>query len=280
MQLSAPNTSCNPETPSSQLPKNSTPSLVSYLFSPFTASSAVTNTNSNTVAFIKPPFSSTFFADDLTAALQACGQQTDLLQVGQQICLPGADKPGCANVKSYNGNNNCKVYVVQQGDTIESVAGSLQIYRNDLDNLNKDVQSNGLLQPNKYLKLPPWSNSCGDPNKSGESCRLYIVNQGDFIAGIAAAYSVSVDDVLAVNPGLTADSVLQQSQPIKIPPFPASCGAGTPSKPPTDTVLKCRGYRVQQGEDINKIAQYVRLAHFLCLVYILYNIHKEMNRFP
>ncbi|KAI8114479.1 hypothetical protein M9434_002601 [Picochlorum sp. BPE23] len=193
--------------------------------------------------------------DDLTNALLACGQQTDLLQIGQEICLPGADKPGCANVRSYNNDDNCKVYIVQQGDTIESVANSLDIFRDTLDNLNKDVQAGGILQPNKYLKLPPWSNQCGDPNKSGESCRLYIVNSGDFIAGIAAAYGVTVDDLLSVNPGLDANSVLQNSQPIKIPPFPASCGAGVPSKPPTDTVLKCRGYRVQQGDNIQQIAQ-------------------------
>ena len=198
------------------------------------------------------------FVDEIAAAMLACGQSTDLLQIGQEICLPGADKPGCANVRAYNGNENCKVYVVEQGDTIESVANSLDIYRETLDNLNKDVQAGGLLQPNKYLKLPPWSNECGDPNKSGESCRVYIVEQGDFISGIASAYGVSVEDLLAVNPGLDANSVLQNSQPIKIPPFPASCGNGTPSKPPTDTVLKCRGYRIQQGDDIQSIAQAVR----------------------
>lgn len=194
------------------------------------------------------------FADDLTAAMQACGQSTDLLQVGQEICLPGADLPGCANVKSYNNNDNCKVYIVQQGDTIESVAASLNIYQDTLNNLNQDVQSGGLLQPNKYLKLPPWSNTCGDPNQSGASCRVYIVQAGDYISGIASAFGVDVNDLLAVNPGLTADSVLQNNEPIKIPPFPASCGAGTPSKPPTDTVLKCRGYRVQQGDNIQGIA--------------------------
>eukprot|EP00889_Picochlorum_renovo_P005301 jgi/Picre1/32331/NNA_007677.t1 len=70
--------------------------------------------------------------DDLTNALLACGQQTDLLQIGQEICLPGADKPGCANVRSYNNDDNCKVYIVQQGDTIESVANSLDIFRDTL----------------------------------------------------------------------------------------------------------------------------------------------------
>lgn len=211
---------------------------------------------------IEPTVNRYLFADDLKNALLACGQSVELLQIGQEICLPGADKPGCANVRSYNNDENCKVYIVQQGDTIESVANSLDIFRDTLNNLNQDVQTNGILQPNKYLKLPPWSNQCGDPNKAGEACRLYIVNAGDFIAGIAAAYGVNIDDLLAVNPGLDANSVLQNSQPIKIPPFPASCGAGVVSKPPTDTVLKCRGYRVQQGDNIQDIAQAVRVLFY------------------
>lgn len=154
-------------------------------------------------------------------------------------------------------SEDCKVYITQQGDTITSVAAALDLYQVDLQNLNADVVANGILQPGKYLKLPPWSQTCGDPNESGESCRVYIVNSGDFIAGIASAFSVSIEEVLAVNPGLNAGSVLQNGQPIKIPPFPASCGAGTPAKPPTDTVLTCRGYRVQQGDNINSIAQAV-----------------------
>jgi LysM repeat protein len=194
--------------------------------------------------------------DDLKSAMIACGQDNELLQIGQEICLPGADKPGCANVQTFNNDDNCKVYIVQQGDTIESVALALNIYRDTLNSLNTDVMGpGGILQPQKFLKLPPWSNTCGDPNKSGEACRVYVVTQGDFIAGIAAAYGITVDELLSVNPGLDANSVLQNGQPIKIPPFPASCGAGTPSKPPTNTVLKCRGYRIQQGDSINDVAK-------------------------
>lgn len=194
--------------------------------------------------------------DDLKNAMLACGQNNELLQIGQEICLPGADKPGCANVQSFNNDDSCKVYIVQQGDTIESVALALNIYRDTLNSLNTDVMGpGGILQPQKFLKLPPWSNTCGDPNKSGEACRVYIVQQGDFIAGIAAAYGITVDELLSVNPALNANTVLQNGQPIKIPPFPASCGAGTPSKPPTNTVLKCRGYRIQQGDSINDVAK-------------------------
>lgn len=96
------------------------------------------------------------FADGLIAALQACNQPAELLQIGQEICLPGAELPGCGNVQSFNDNVNCKVYIVQQGDTISSVAASLDIYNVELQNLNNDVTQTGILKPNTYLRLPSW----------------------------------------------------------------------------------------------------------------------------
>ena len=98
--------------------------------------------------------------------------------------------------------------------------------------------------------------SCGDPNEASDSCRVYIVKSGDFISGIAAAFRVDAASLLAVNPGLTADTPLQDGQPVNVPPFPfITCGKGVITQPPTDTVLKCRGYRVQQGDSIADIAK-------------------------
>lgn len=194
-------------------------------------------------------------AEELLAAIAACGQDATLLQVGQEICLPGADAAGCAFVQSFNNNDNCKVYVVQQGDTISSVASSLNVFSDDLQKLNNDATSSGVLKPNAQLRLPPWASNCGNPNDSAQKCRVYVVQAGDFISGIASAYRVDAAALLAANPGLTADTPLQNAQQIKIPPFDTSCGAGVISKPPTDTVLKCRGYRVQQGDDISSIAK-------------------------
>jgi len=201
-------------------------------------------------------------SDELLAAIQYCKPEaagTDLaqfLQIGSQICLPGSEKPGCANVRAFNNQADCKVYITQQGDTVESVANSLDLFRDLLASINTDVTgATGILKPGQFLKLPQWSQKCGDPNKATERCRVYKVVTGDFIAGIASAYGVSVDELLSVNKNLNANSVLQNGQPVNIPPFDASCGAGKISKPPTNTVINCRAYRVQQGDDINSIAQ-------------------------
>lgn len=199
--------------------------------------------------------------DELLAAIQYCkpdaagSDLAQFLQIGSLICLPGSEKPGCVNVKTFNNQPDCKVYITQQGDTVESVATSLDVFRDLLASINADVTgATGLLKPGQFLKLPQWSQKCGDPNKATERCRVYKVVTGDFIAGIAAAYGVSVDDLLSVNKNLNANSVLQNGQPLNIPPFDPSCGAGKPSKPPTNTVINCRAYRVQQGDDITKIA--------------------------
>jgi LysM repeat protein len=206
-------------------------------------------------------------ADELLAAIQYCkpnaagSDLAQFLQIGSEICLPGSEKPGCVNVRAFNNQPDCKVYVTQQGDTVESVANNLDIFRDMLASINADVTgATGILKPGQFLKLPPWSQQCGDPNQATERCRVYKVVTGDFIAGIASAYGVSVDDLLAVNKALNANSVLQNGQPINIPPFDASCGAGKPSKPPTNTVLNCRAYRVQQGDDINSIAIAFKLS--------------------
>ena len=206
-------------------------------------------------------------ADELTAAILYCkpnANPADLasfLQIGSLLCLPGSERTGCSNVREFNNQPDCKVYITQQGDTIESVANSLDIFRDMLDSINRDVTgASGLLKPGQFLKLPQWSQKCGDPNKATERCRVYKVVTGDFIAGIASAYGVTVDDLLSVNKNLNPNSVLQNGQPVNIPPFDASCGAGVPSKPPTNTVLNCRAYRVQQGEDINSIAVAFQLS--------------------
>ena len=206
-------------------------------------------------------------ADDLTTSILYCkpnANPADLasfLQIGSLLCLPGSEKPGCVNVREFNNQPDCKVYITQQGDTVESVANSLDIFRDMLASINADVTgASGILKPGQSLKLPQWSQKCGDPNKATERCRVYKVITGDFIAGIASAYGVTVDDLLSVNKNLNANSVLQNGQPVNIPPFDASCGAGVPSKPPTNTVLNCRAYRVQQGDDINTIAVAFQLS--------------------
>ena len=58
------------------------------------------------------------------------------------------------------------------------------------------------------------------------SCQVYTVQAGDFMFGIAQAFTVTIDDLVAANPGSTSASTLIPGSLIRIPPFPLTCGDG------------------------------------------------------
>lgn len=47
----------------------------------------------------------------------------------------------------------------------------------DLKTLNDDL-INGVLQPGRFIRLPPWSSSCPDPDSDAQSCRVYTGKAG------------------------------------------------------------------------------------------------------
>lgn len=62
-----------------------------------------------------------------------------------------------------------------------------------------------------------------------QKCLVYSVVVGDSGAAVAERFGVDLVDLAALNPKLES---LQAGQLLKIPPFDASCGAGTPSTGP------------------------------------------------
>ncbi|KAL4424132.1 hypothetical protein ABPG75_001433 [Micractinium tetrahymenae] len=190
--------------------------------------------------------------DDLQAALQQCVGYTGTLQVGQKICLTGW-VPACDYVIDSDGMSNCKIYQIQSGDTMNSIASTFGIYAQDLQTLNADL-INGVLQVGKFIRLPPWAPSCPDPDSEAQSCRVYTVQAGDFMFGIASIFRVSLADLLAVNTGLSEGSYLQAGQRVRIPPFTATCGNGIVAVPDTTGIFSCRAYKVKSGNSLSSIA--------------------------
>lgn len=98
---------------------------------------------------------------DLATSITACGAIKESLSPGQTICFPGAELPGCPNVRSFLGNDNCKFYISQLGDSIASIAASLNLYQPDMEKANADIQANQLKEGD-LLKLLNWDTSkCG-----------------------------------------------------------------------------------------------------------------------
>ncbi len=189
----------------------------------------------------------------MVAALEQCIGYTEgsFLNVGQSICLPPY-YPSCKFVTATDqAADECKLYTVQQGDTMASIASSFNLYMHWMVGLNGEA-----VQPGQRIKLPPWYSRCPSSEAAtNPPCRVYNVKTGDTMYRIAAGFRTSVDELVAANPGFTANTVLSQGQPVKIPPFPTTCGSGTPVAGfPTDGVTSCRAYRVQSGDSVYSIA--------------------------
>lgn len=197
--------------------------------------------------------------DQLVAALAQCigYKEGDFLNVGQAICLPPYS-PACAYVSTAGNVPGCKVYTVQVGDTLTSIASAFNVYTKDIISANEALLgAGGAVTPGMHLQLPPWDPATCKNAADADvpSCQVYSVKAGDSMSSIATAFGTSVDGLVAVNPGMNAASTLSVGQPIKIPPFPATCGAGTPvTGPPVGDVTVCRAYIVGPGESLNSIA--------------------------
>ncbi|EFN50745.1 hypothetical protein CHLNCDRAFT_142548 [Chlorella variabilis] len=207
----------------------------------------------DTVGTIAGQFSLT--VPELEAALADCDLLVtgytpgDFLQANQKICLPGW-VGACLNVQAAGGNEACKYYTVQQGDTMDTIGSYFGIPRADIVAVNPEINP-ATLAVNSYVKLPDWDATCPQPGK-GQSCRFYVAESGDSLSSIATAFSILLSDLQAVNTGLGADAtaVLQPGQKVPLPPFPESCAEGVQVTKPSN----CRAYQVIEGDTIASIA--------------------------
>lgn len=62
------------------------------------------------------------------------------------------------------------------------------------------------------LRLPPWTDECGDTLAGQPLCRNHTVVMGDSLYAIAEAAGLTTDDIVAANAGLTATSTLSIGQ--------------------------------------------------------------------
>jgi LysM repeat protein len=193
----------------------------------------------------------------LIAALQQCiGYiEGDFLTVGENICLPPYST-SCRYVSPAGQDENCKVYNVQQGDTMASIAASFNIDLAAFQEINQDVAApERPVRPGQRLRLPPWGSDCPELTAMLTSCQVYAARSGDTLSSIASVFRTTVEEIIAVNAGMSPIGVLSPGQPVKIPPFPAACREGNlVTGPSNEGVTVCRAYQVQVGDSIDSIA--------------------------
>lgn len=98
-----------------------------------------------------------------------------------------------------------KVYIVEPGETIDSIAKNLNITTTLLNEIN-GFDINTVLEVGDQIIIPKTNNSNG----------IYIVKRGDNPYSIAQKYNISVDDLLMYN-GLEKDDYIYPNQKILIP---------------------------------------------------------------
>lgn len=166
------------------------------------------------------------------AALQLANPGlTTLIYAGQVLVLPGA---------SWDNGNGYSTYVVAHGDTLRQIAARYGTTVETIAGLN-NIINYSLIYAGQRLTVPNGGTipPTPPPPTSGST---YVVQPGDTLRKLAARWSVTVNDILAVNPRIYNPSFIYVGQVINIP------GTGTP--PGGSPVY----YTVIRGDTLRSIA--------------------------
>ena len=110
-------------------------------------------------------------------------------------------------------------YVVQQGDTLSSIATQCNVSVQQLYQLNPFLNNSGLVYPGWVLDLPQAGAggviipNTGAPNRDA----FYVVRAGDTLSYLARRLSVSTQDLLSANPNLQENQPLQRGEILRLP---------------------------------------------------------------
>jgi LysM repeat protein len=142
------------------------------------------------------------------------GLDPDNLRVGQIICIPGT-MPGECPEGSF-------AYTIKQGDTLYRLAIEFNTTVSAIQRLNPGLDPNNLRVGMKIC-IPGEQ----PPGKCPAGSMEYTIRAGDTFFRLAQRFGVSVDDIIAANPGVDPNR-LQIGQVICIPqPDVPPCPGGT-----------------------------------------------------
>ena len=159
----------------------------------------------------------------------------NVLVVGQTLRIPGAttdndalDNPDAAREEGESIN-----YVVQPGDSLGAIANTYTVSLEALREANPDTDPQNL-QINQLLVIPPlYTGLSADEiaarttpvpvDRAPGEVLYHVVQPGDLLSSLAEIYSVSVDDIKALN-GLDDANQINVGQELVIPPPSATAG--------------------------------------------------------
>lgn len=106
----------------------------------------------------------------------------------------------------YWGGNMYKIYQIQNGDTIDTIARLFNISKDELKRIN-GIKDNMMLMPGSFIIVP---------DQVQDDYIDYEVKKGDTMYGISKKYNVDLDTLFELN-GLEKDDYIYPNEMIKIP---------------------------------------------------------------
>ena len=99
-----------------------------------------------------------------------------------------------------------KIYQVEYGDTINSIANKTNTTKENIKNINGFIDDSELMVGSLIIV----------PKKENEIFETYIVNKGDSIYSISRAYNINPEMLILIN-GLNKDDYIYPGQKLMIP---------------------------------------------------------------
>ncbi len=144
-----------------------------------------------------------------------------LILPGDKLTVPaGATKPAIGLASSSAPVAGSLVYTVKSGDFLLGIAALYKVTLADLLAVNK-ITVKSVISPGRQLALPstataPQAEAPAAPQGPAAGSVTYTVQNGDFLAGIASKYKVTLPDLLAVNQ-LKASSLILPGATLAMP---------------------------------------------------------------
>jgi len=129
-------------------------------------------------------------------------------------------------------------YTVKSGDSIERIARHHGTTASALAKLN-GMKADAIIHPGQKLKVPGKTAVASAPSAPARESRTHKVASGDTFFKISMKYGVSVDNLIAMNPGVNPKAlrVGQKIQVDRAAPAVAKAPAPSLAAPPSTPIL-------------------------------------------
>ena len=155
----------------------------------------------------KPPYDCAVQQYTSTGRLNGCGGNLDLNRLYKDYGKPAEPKPEAPAGPAEPAQAET-VYTVQKGDTLSAIGAKYHTTYQVLAAYNK-IENPSLIYPGQKIKIPGVAGSAPAPKK------VYIVQAGDTLSGIAAKFGTTYQDLAAKN-GISNPNLIYPGQKIKI----------------------------------------------------------------